>query len=435
MLGTFVDDLADVAEKLLSCDLDDVAPRALLRSMRELEVARRRIDAGTDRLVDRCESTTAYFEDGHKSAKALVKHLGRLSGAEAVARTQTVRALTTLPAVAEAYRAGRIPTGCIRAIARTAANPRVRPFLGVADPVFAEMASELGHDAFCDWLKRWEALADADGAGEVADREHERRSARIQRSDIDGSWHVESDHGDIQGAVMAQVFEAFVQAELDADIAWAKAEHGPDFAMDQLPRTPRQRRADALFAIFRRAMAQPFDAKDPEPLVSIVIDDESLAIEADRAAGESVAADPERIDTAICSTDSGVRLHPSSALAALVVGHVRRVVIDASSNVIDVGRRRRCFTGSSREAAQIQALLRDLGGAGCLWSGCDTWYRRLQVDHRRAYHRGGPTDVGNSDLQCGVHNRLKEHGFRPVFDADGSWIIVRPDGSSITPAA
>lgn len=436
MFGPVIDKLHEtIADLVVLADAPDLEPRVLLQGMRDLEIERRRLDAATDRLVDRCDVTAAYFEDGHKSAKSLVKHLGRLSGSEALARTQTVRALRGLPSVTEAYSSGRIPTGCVRAIARVTANPRVKPFLEVADPVFAEMASELGHDEFCDWLGRWEALADADGAGEAADRSHEKRSASFQRNDIDDTWHLESDHGDLQGTVMERIFEGFVQAELDADIEWAKEQYGSDFTMGQLPRTARQRRADALFAIFKRAMAQPADAKNPEPLVSIIIDDESLAIEAHRVSGESVTDDPARVGEAICSTDSGRRLHPSSALAALMVGYVRRVVIDSSSNVIDLGRRRRLFTGSSREAVQIQALLRDRGGTGCLWSGCDTPYRRLQADHRDSYSQGGPTDVSNSDLHCGVHNRLKEHGFRPIFDADGSWVIVRPDGTPITPAA
>ena len=184
-----------------------------------------------------------------------------------------------------------------------------------------------------------------------------------------------------------------------------------------------------------RAMAQPGDAKDPEPLVSIVIDDETFERELARAAGVPVHDDPSRIDEAVCHTVSGDQLHPSAAVAAALVGWVRRVVVDSASNVIDLGRRRRLFTGSSREAAKIQALLRDRGGTGCLWPSCDTHHRRLEVDHRRSHAGGGPTDVDNSDLACGVHNRLKEHGLRPVFAPDGTWTILRPDGTPITPAA
>ncbi|MDZ7674336.1 MAG: DUF222 domain-containing protein [Acidimicrobiales bacterium] len=435
MLGTVIEDLAEAVDGLQTVELTGIEARDLLATMRELEVVRRRLDAGTDRVVGECERTAAFVADGHKSAKSCVKHLGRLSGAEALGRTRTVRALPQLPAVARAYAEGRIPTGCVRAIARVVANPRVRPFLEVADPVFAEMASSLGHDDFCAWLRDWECLADADGAASAAERGHERRNARLVHNEADGTWWLESEHGDLQGAVMADILDAFVQAELDADIAWAKDQYGSAWTMDDLPRTGQQRRADALFAIFRRAMAQPADAKNPEPLVSIVLGDDDLEAEVRRQCGDPAPADPSRVDDTVCSTITGRRIHPSSALAAMIVGHVRRVAVDADSNVIDLGRRRRFFTGSSRDAAFIQALLKAPGRPGCLFPGCDTPHRRLEVDHTHAYGTGGATNPGNSGLGCGVHNRLKEHGFRPVIQPDGSWTIHRPDRTPITPSA
>ncbi|MDZ7676587.1 MAG: DUF222 domain-containing protein [Acidimicrobiales bacterium] len=434
MLGTVIEELASTVDELATVELTGIEPRELLEGIRDLEVVRRRLDAATDVLVEHCEATAAFVEDGHKSTKSCIKHLGRLSGGEALARTQTVRAWKQLPTVTEAYRSGKIPTGCMRAVARVAANPRIRALLEVADPVFAEMATELGHDDFCAWLKDWERLADADGAAHAAERDHERRGARLVQNEIDGTWRLESDHGDLQGAAMADIFDAFVQAELDADVGWAKEHLGDGWTPDQLPRTPRQRRADALFAIFRRAMAQPADAKNPEPLVSIVFGDDDLETEVRRQCGDPVSADPTRVEDTVCSTVSGHRIHPSSALAALMVGYIRRIVTDADSNVIDLGRRRRFFTGSARDAAFIQALLQK-SGTGCLFPGCDTPHRRLQVDHTRAYGTGGATAPHNSDLSCGVHNRLKEHGFRPLRQPDGGWVVLRPDDTPVTPSA
>jgi hypothetical protein len=51
-------------------------------------------------------------------------------------------------------------------------------------------------------------------------------------------------------------------------------------------------------------------------------------------------------------------------LAAALTGHVRRVVFDVAGVVIDLGRRSRLFTGSSRDAVM-------LGDRWCLWPGCD----------------------------------------------------------------
>jgi hypothetical protein len=148
MVDNMLGALGTAVDWLQSVDLAELDPRELLALMARVEVVRRKLDAGTDRLVDRCDTTAAYCADGHKSPKPAVKHLGRLSGPEAHGRVQTARQLRRLPAVAAAYGAGQIPTELVRAICRAAANPRVEPFLAVADPVFADMA-RLALDVAC----------------------------------------------------------------------------------------------------------------------------------------------------------------------------------------------------------------------------------------------------------------------------------------------
>ena len=234
---------------------------------------------------------------------------------------------------------------------------------------------------------------------------------------------------------MAKVFTAYETAEWETDRAEAVAEHGDDATVDQFPRTPPQRRADALAQIFRRAAAAPPGATSPEPLVDIVIDQQTFEDELRRIAGQRVQCDPARAGERLCQTVTGDRLHPSDAVAAALIGHVRRVVVDAASTVIDLGRKRRMFTGSAREAAVLQAVIRARGRAGCLWDGCDSPPHRLQTDHDRPWHDLGSTDIVNSTRPCGHHNRLKESGFRPIRGPDGRYTILRPDGTPITPSA
>lgn len=229
---------------------------------------------------------------------------------------------------------------------------------------------------------------------------------------------------------------AYEAAEWETDRAEAVAVHGPDVAPDQFARTPAQRRMDALHQIFRRAGATPADAQSPEPLVNVVIDAETLETELARTAGNDPDPSPivERVEGRICRTIDGHRLHPSDAVAALLVGHVRRVVIDAASTVIDLGRKRRCFTGSARDAARLQAAIADRGGLRCWW-GCDPPARRHQIDHRQPWAAGGDTNATNSGIGCPWHNRLKETGYRPVRNPDGTYTLLRPDGTPITPPA
>jgi hypothetical protein len=329
---------------LQDADLEVLAAEELLAVVRDLEVLRRRFDHATDRLAGELDRSGAHRVDGHRTARAALKHLGRLSGAEAHGRVQSARMLHRLPAVAAAYRRGEVPTGSCRAIARTAANPRVAEFLDHADAVFAAMAATDSYDDFIRWLADWEALA------------------------------------------------AYETAEFEADRQDAVAHHGETATIDQFPRTPAQRRADALFELFRRAAATPADAQSPEPLVNIVIDQQTFDDEVRRISSDpTIGTDPGRTNERICRTLAGEPLHPSDAVIAAVLGTIRRVVVDAGSTVIDLGRRRRCFTGASRDAALLQAALRARGGAGCLWSGCDTPPPRLQIDHHDPWHHHAPT--------------------------------------------
>jgi hypothetical protein len=434
--STLLDRLGSVVAELQQVDMDEIEPAEQLRFVRDLEVVRRKLDHGTDRATGLVDAAAAFGVDGHRNVRDAVKHLGRLSGADALGRTQTVRALRLLPVVAEAYAAGRIPTAHMRLIARVAANPRVHQHLGVADPMFARLASRDPYGAFAAWMHQWTALADADGADRDDEITHRRRRLSLQQN-FDGSWSLEGRFGTMQGAGLRETLERFEDAEFRADWAQARERHGDAATVEHLARTAPQRRADALAAMASWAAAAPPDSRTPDPLVNIVVDRQTFEEEMRRACGEGIEHDPEDdLAGRWCHTIAGAPLHPSDVIAAAMVGSVRRVVVDAAGNVTDLGRRRRLFTGSSREAAMLQAMMRSPGGLRCFWPGCDGRDGCLQVDHCEPAAAGGRTDVANSDVYCGFHNRTKERGFKPVRNPDGAWTMHRPhQGGPITSAA
>ncbi len=429
-LDQSLDRLEDGVEQLLAAELEQLSAEEELRLVGRLERLRRRLDAGTDRTAGHLDRSAAFSLDGHRSAKGALVAIGRLSGAEAHGRVRTARALRHLPLVEAAYVRGEIPVAHVRAISRVVSNPRVAEHLPGADPIFAHHASVLPLDDFLAVLRQWEALADSDGADQRADECHERRRAGLVESAINGSWSLEGSFGALQGAAMAEIFEQFERAELLADWTEARERLGDGAMIGDLARTSAQRRADTLFAIFRRAASVPAGSRAPEPLVDIVIDQQTFEEQLRRAAGEEVNVDPnEGLDGRRCHTVEGTGLRPADVLAAALLGHVRRVVVDRAGAVIDLGTKQRLFTGSARDAAFLQALLRRPGGLRCLWLGCDAHGGCLQVDHREPATRGGPTDVRNSDAYCGFHNRIKERGFEPERTAEGGWVIHRPGGS------
>ena len=148
------------------------------------------------------------------------------------------------------------------------------------------------------------------------------------------------------------------------------------------------------------------------------------------AAGEQPSFDAADLAHQRCRTTNGVPLDPADAVAASLVGRVRRVLLGADGVIIDLGRRSRTFTGSARDAALLQAALD--GDGRCLWPGCGL--HRCQIDHTHDWPHGGPTDLRNAGPLCPRHNRWKTRGYRCWRDPTGAWHTYRPDGTEIQAA-
>ena len=135
--------------------------------------------------------------------------------------------------------------------------------------------------------------------------------------------------------------------------------------------------------------------------------------------------DPATVNHRRCETTTGVRMDPTDVVEAAIVGHVRRVVIDSAGVVVEMGRKRRLFTGAAREAV----LLAD---SRCIWGACGVAAEHCQIDHSLEWARDGTTDPRNGGPGCGRHNRFKNRGYTVHRQPDGTWLILRPDGTPIT---
>jgi hypothetical protein len=310
------------------------------------------------------------------------------------------------------------------------ANERVRDALPAVIDSFVTVGERAPYHQFAAKLAEWVQLADADGSHRDADLAHERRHASL--TTVGKVTYLDARFDSLTGDVLRDILTHFEQAEFAADWAATIDRYGGDAAADLMPRSPDQRRADAIVAIFRQAAStDPTTAVAPLPLVNLVSDqavyEEQLAalIEGRRVVFDT--ADRPR-----CATTSGVVVDPAVAVAASVIGHVRRIVVDSTGRVVDVGRKRRTFTTGARDGALIQAVL-DATNGRCLWPGCG--HHRTQLDHIDEWQRDrGPSDLANTSWFCAFHNALKTHGFRTWRDADGIWHLVRPDGSEISAA-
>jgi uncharacterized protein DUF222 len=193
-----------------------------------------------------------------------------------------------------------------------------------------------------------------------------------------------------------------------------------------LERSAAQRRFDAVLAIFTAAAASGAVGHG-DPLVNIIVDHTTVEHHLATLAGTNPEPlDPATVDQRRCETLTGHQLDPADMLAALLCGHVRRVVFDTAGVVIDLGRRARLFTRGARDAVM-------LADRWCIWPGCDLHSGRCQTDHTTPWARDGPTRPHNGGRTCPRHNRWKQHGYTTARDANGHWHTYRPDGTEIGP--
>jgi hypothetical protein len=67
--------LTDAVGDLQALDLDALSAEEAMGLCRAVEVVRRRLDAGTDRLAGHLDDTAKHVVDGHRTAKAALAHL------------------------------------------------------------------------------------------------------------------------------------------------------------------------------------------------------------------------------------------------------------------------------------------------------------------------------------------------------------------------
>lgn len=399
--------------------------------LRRLERELRAIEGEVLHAISDAQQHGVLLEDGHRTATSWARAQVRWSRGEALGRMQSARLAAAEPLVAHRLAEGRLGVAQVRLLGRVRANPRCGDQLtGEVLVLLLDLAEKMPYE---DWLlvvEHWVRLADPDGAHRDHERAHQQRGLSVRS--VGARTELRATFGNVQGAQLAEVIEAFARTELQADLDEARERTGDDDPPRcQLARTARQRRADALVAALTQAAdgggVAPTVSGGGGPTVNVLVDHETLTQAMDDAATGRVSTDGGSRDPRRrrCVTDRGFLLDPLDALAALWAGHVRRVVLDGAGVVIDLGRRQRLFTGSAREAVWLQ-------GRTCLWPGCDL--DAHQVDHSAPWSEDGRTNPSNGGPTCGWHNRWKHrHAYRTWRDADGHWHVSRPDGTELTP--
>lgn len=409
-----------VIDKLNHCDLTALSARATQPYVDEVTELSSRTSALDVDAAGLIEAHGHGRSVGFGSTRSWLRHHHRLSGPTALARTQTMRLFELLPTWADAARSGDVGTDQTLLMSRVAANPRIQLDLVANVERLLADARRLPFDEFERRLRNFERSADHERARADAIAVQERRDASM-RVQSDGSWRLSATFGSLDGSEINEVFAHFIDAAWTTDLAEASnRDAGGNGVGVALQRCEAQRRADALLCMARCAADAPGDGKRSLPTLNVLIDHDTLH--------RSITAqplDPTRYDEMVCRTQAGDPVDVTEAASLALWGHIRRVVHDGQGTVIDLGRRKRLFTGSAREAALLLPMT-------CLWPGCDRPSRNVEVDHSVEWSKKGPTRPDNAGPTCKGHNLLKERG---KFDThrlpDGDWIVTDSDGNRV----
>lgn len=311
--------------------------------------------------------------------------------------------LRRFPLFADAFRAGSISRAHVQAF-RSVDNQRTHRGLVDAQHYLSVAAADLPWRDFVEVLQTWLHRADPDGDEPKAQVEKRHFNA-AKRADgmVKGSFLLDPLAGDL-------LLNAVSQEERRQRRA---AEEGDE-------RTGGQRRSDALVALVERGATRP-DGTVAAPLVHIVMGEAVAADLLMRMAVEDAVSSPLERRAALlelgldpdelpldpstpegrCHLADGTPVHPRLVVAALAAGTLRRLVLGADGEVLDLGRRVRDFPRHMKDAVIAAHKGR------CVEPGCDASTDWLEADHHRPWARSGPTAIRNCQPRCMPHNRQK----------------------------
>jgi len=419
-IGAVIEHCAQGLALLERLDASDFDASTTMAWAKGVEQLRRQAAAAAIAVADHLDAAQPFKDLGFFTAKNWMKHHLQLSGTEAYGRVQEAKLRRAVRVWNNALAGGQVGVAQTRLMARIAANPRIEPDVLTAG-VWQLMADAMDV-SYIEFERRaliWESLADPVGAATKTARNRERRNAMMYQNS-DAGWALNASFDEVGGPEFLEIFSWYVEREFNRDWTAAIKQHG-DGNVDAttLRRTEAQRRADALLEMARAAAACPPDRTRPLPTVNFLLDANTGAA---GAGGEPL--DPANYRDVVSRTDRGNRVNPTAIIGVSLWALIRRVIIDAKSVVIELGRTQRLFTGYARDAVMMLEPT-------CIWPGCDHPTSWCHADHLTSWSTRGPTNPDNGGPLCARHNHHKERGFTITRDDHGNWHITAPDGTPI----
>ncbi|MFN3218362.1 MAG: hypothetical protein ACE367_17855 [Acidimicrobiales bacterium] len=403
--------LSDAGDIPLSCWSRD----ELAHWLCGLQDIRAQIDGLLCAAAAEGQSAALYQLDRARSLRQFVALRTRTNPADVGADLALGTWLVGFPVVARALAAGRITRRHAQHL-RELDNPRSHRHLLDGIDYLTDAAHGCSWEGLIEACNRW--LAHADPDGRLPDEnERGRRCSVKKRADgtVSGQFNLDTIGGDaVRTAIEREAHRLFC---IDADPSnpeWKQRNHT-------------QRMADALVNLITRGALRT-DRTVGAPLVHVVVGLEILeeamcrkaAAEAGvlpvgpdgKPLGDDLGIDPHN-PLRRCELVDGTPLHPNQVLALLGVATIRRIVLDADGEILDIGRASRDFPRYMKDAATAAQRGR------CCEHGCDAKPTWLHADHIVPWTPNDPsqpagrTATRNLQMLCGAGNHAKSNRPNP----------------------
>lgn len=409
--GSFTALVAELGEIAAEVDAapEELSAASRRRLVRSLAGTLGRVEAVFAESVRAMSRNGDHALDGARGIGAWVASRTEISAGHASEADRMARDLEDLPAVARAWRTGRLGTAKVRMFLKI--EPALRALLirDQADLVLAFTGKTVASCARA--LARWRegALGELDRSPDdpPPGREQPVNSLKLTAG-IGGERHALGIFDALTGAEV----KALLTAEIDRAHRAGELDRSDG-------KTLNERQADALLALLRRGAAAPdADATRAHVVVNIQIDLGWLL-------GIS-ASSTEDLLRRPCQTADGSHMPLGQVLAALdeatinlILGHLG--LDGVRFNPVGEITTRRLASASQRR----MLLARD---ETCRWPGCDAPASWTRAHHEPPWSVAPQTSVPHLVLLCPFHHRLRhDEGFGIRIDDEGDFIFERPD--------
>jgi hypothetical protein len=357
------------------------------------------------------EDSGEFGADGAKTAATWVRTVTHHSNREVSRFRRLGYAIRTMPLTEAAWLEGAISAAHVGRLAALHKGVTKAAFER-DEEMLVGFARHLTYAEFEQAIDYWRLHADPDGAERDAGAVHEGRHASVHES-FQGARVGQFLLGPVEGEIFETEFRARQDELFEADWCEAKAALGRDPSVDDLARTPDQRRADALVEMAIRSASTPPGAQRPRPLVTFLVGYEHYA-------------------RPVCELASGRVVTPGTVARHLDEADLERALF-RSPRRAEISATSRLFTGATRRAIEVR-------DGRCRHPFCDRPAARCQVDHVVPWINNGPTVQSNGRVYCAFHNRLRNRAPFPrddrrappdedrvVFDDDTEYLGDEPD--------